>query len=574
MINIEKIIEIYSSLINNLGISIIIALVLSKTNFFKSLIINTKISVKDKIILSCIFGAVGIIATYTGIPIKGALANFRAIGAVIGGILGGFWVGLGAGLIAGTHRWLIDIGGFTAFACGVATVLEGIIGGWASKYIKGSSRMWSKALCVTAFSQTVQMITILIIAKPFDQVLELVRIIALPMITISSIGAALFILIIEEIFIEQQRIGGNYAQLALDIANKTLPIMRQGFNSNNLHKVANIILDRTEVAAVAFTDKTQILAHVGSGSDHHIPGNNILTGLTKKAIETRKIQIASSHEQIGCGDNKCPLNSAVIVPLSVRNEIIGTMKLYSEERNVIYKAVVRLAQGLASIFSSQIEISILDEQSRLLRKAEMKALQAQINPHFLFNSITTISSYCRTKPEQARNLLINLGEFFRKNLNAMNDYVCLKDEIEHIKSYVSIEKARFGDKLNVKYNIGNINCNIPPLTLQPLVENAIKHGLLQKNSGGVVKINVTKGKNHIKILVEDNGIGMDVSKCKDILNNDTSNNGIALINIDKRLRNAYGDDYGLEIKSKPGSGTKVFIKIPEKNSKKDDIYYD
>lgn len=564
MININNIIQIYLSLINNLGFGIILALVLSKAKFFKSLIINKKIKIKEKIILSLIFGGLGIIATYTGVPVKGALANFRAIGVVVGGILGGFWVGLGAGIIAGVHRWAIDIGGFTAAACGIATILEGIIGGIASKYVKKNTDIWYKVFWVTVLSQIVQMITILIVAKPFNEAVELVKIIALPMITINSLGSGLFMLVIEGIFKEKQKIGGNYAQLALEIANRTLPIMRTGFNKKNLEKVANIILKMTDVEAVAFTDKNKILAHCGSGSDHHTPDLPILTNLTKKAIKTKIYKVAISHKEIGCNNKDCPLNSAVIVPLKARDDVIGTMKLYSVENNGIDSAVIRLAQGLASLFSSQIELGIIDEQVRLLEKAELRALQAQINPHFLFNAITTISSYCRTKPEQARKLLSNLGDFFRKNLNTMKDFITIKEEIEHIKSYVAIEKARFGDKLKIEYNIKDINCKIPPLTLQPLVENAIKHGLLPKSEGGIIKIYTSRIKDDVKISIEDNGIGIEQKRLKDILDPEKCDQSIALININKRLKNVYGDACGMDIKSKPGHGTKISIRIPTK----------
>lgn len=563
-----NILQLYLSLMNNLGIGIIIALILSKTKFFKNLILNRGINLTGKILLSCIFGSLGIIATYTGVPVNGAIANFRAIGVVIGGILGGYWVGLGAGLIAGLHRWTIDIGGFTALACGIATVLEGVIGGIASKYIKGTTRIWYKAFFVTMFSQVIQMITILIVAKPFSDALELIKIIALPMITINSIGSALFMLIIEGIFVEQQKIGANGAQLALRIANKTLPIMRTGFNTTTLVKVANIILAMTDSDAVAFTDNEHIMVHVGSGSNHHVPGSDVLTKLTKKALETKRHQIASTHEEIGCNHETCSLNSAIIVPLISRNKVIGTMKLYSEEQHKINYMDIQLAHGLAHMFSTQIELSIMDDQTRLLEKAELTALQAQINPHFLFNAITTISSYCRTQPEVARNLLVNLGDYFRKNLNTVKSFVNLHDEIEHIKSYIAIEKARFGDKLTVIYDIGDINCKLPPLTLQPLVENAIKHGLLEKQGGGTITIRASQVKNEVRIVVEDDGVGISPEKCKSLLDPEKSIDSIALININSRLRNVYGDSYGLEIKSKVKQGTKVYVRIPLTESKK------
>ncbi|HOO12782.1 MAG TPA: histidine kinase, partial [Bacillota bacterium] len=223
-----------------------------------------------------------------------------------------------------------------------------------------------------------------------------------------------------------------------------------------------------------------------------------------------------------------------------------------------------LALGLAQLFSTQLELSKIEEQSRLLAKAELKALQAQINPHFLFNALNTIVSYCRISPGTARKLLIDLGDILRSSLGHYGENIDLYTEIKNIKSYLNIEKARFGSRLNVKFRIQeDLNCKIPPLLLQPLVENSIKHGLAPKEEGGTVVIGVSSGEGGIHIYVEDDGVGFETGSLLAQEEEGGAYKKIGLRNIDKRLKNMYGSDYGLKIESQKGKGTRISMFIPD-----------
>ncbi len=229
---------------------------------------------------------------------------------------------------------------------------------------------------------------------------------------------------------------------------------------------------------------------------------------------------------------------------------------------------MELALGLALLFSTQIELSKLDYQSELLAKAELKALQAQINPHFLFNAINTIVSLIRTQPDNARRLLIHLGNYFRKNLQQNTEEVNIHKEIEHINSYVEIEKARFGDNLKIIYDISeDVDCLLPPLLLQPIVENAIKHGVLEKIEGGTVEILAIDNDNETKIMVKDDGVGMSKELIESLLLGKIESDSIGLINVNNRLKNKYGEKYGLDIESEKDKGTTVTIRIPKKTKR-------
>ncbi|RKD31563.1 sensor histidine kinase [Thermohalobacter berrensis] len=563
------ILHILTGLVNRVGIIIVLAFILSKAKLFRNLVTKRKVSILDKFILSIFFGIFGIIGTYSGIKIQGALANSRVIGVFAGGLLGGPFVGIMSGFIAGLHRWAIDIGGFTAVACGISTTVEGILAGILSKKFYKSKNKWMFSLVAGAFAELVQMIIILIVAKPFSQALELVEIIGIPMITVNSIGISMFIAVTESIFKDQERAAAYQAQIALKIANKTLKYFRKGFNTDTAYKTAQIIYNMADLKAVAFTDTEKILAHVGAGEDHHKLGNPIKTNLTKSVIRTGKYKVANSQREIDCNNDSCSLKSAIIVPLKEKNKVIGTLKLYKTEEQSITQIDVELALGLALLFSTQIEVSKVEYQAKLLKDAELKALQAQINPHFLFNAINTIVSFVRIKPDKARELLLHLGSYFRKNLQQNKEEVELYKEIEHVKSYLEIEKARFGEKLKVKFHIpDNLTCYLPPLILQPIVENAVKHGIMEKLEGGTIEIKAIDEVDEVKLIVKDNGVGMDTLYVNSLFSQNKETSSVGLINVNNRLINKYGKEYGLKINSKLGKGTIVTMRIPKDTSER------
>ncbi|MEA1910692.1 MAG: LytS/YhcK type 5TM receptor domain-containing protein [Spirochaetota bacterium] len=555
-------ISILKTLVNQAGLVAILAFAISQSRTVKRIFTRKKKRRRDLIVIVVLFGSLGIVGTYMGVPVHGAIANSRVVGVFVAGLIGGPVAGLLTGMVAGFHRWVIDIGGFTAFACMLSTILEGLLGGLLSKRLERVEEKWFFALVAGAAAEVMQMLIILLIVKPFDEALSLVLIIAIPMIGANAIAIGIFIAIINSIKKEEDKVAANQAEIVLRIASKTIQYFRHGFNLETAQVTAKIILENTDLSAVAFTDEDSILVHVGEGSAHHPVGGAFQTDLTHKAIKSHKLQIANSREQIRCSNIHCRLQSAVVIPIMQGKNVIGTLKLYREMKNAISLVDINLAKGLGSLFSTQIELSMIEEQAKLLDRAELKALQAQINPHFLFNAINTIVSLIRTDPEAARTLLQNLSLFFRNSFQVEKTEVSIHQEIEHIRAYLEIEKARFGNKLKVNFKIpASLNFYIPPFLLQPLVENAVKHGVMVKRDGGEILVEAKEDKKKIVLTVEDNGVGMDEAQLKTILENN-DNESIALNNINKRLITKYGDKYGLSIESKKGRGTKVTIHIP------------
>lgn len=557
------IVEMMLALLNKLGIIIILAVIISKIGIFRKLIIKKNITFLDKIFLSIVFGLIGIMGTYSSVPINGALANTRIVGVMVGALLGGPMVGFLSGLIAAGHRYIIDIGGFTAVACGVSTLVEGLIGGYAHRYIKNRRNKWEAAFMIGMAAEFVQMIIILMIARPFSDALELVKIILFPMVVVNSFGIAIFVGIIENIYAEYDRIAASQAEVTLKIANLTLPYFRQGLNYEVAQKVVDIIYDFVDVAAVTITNRKEILSHKGLGEDHHKQGYDLQTEATKEAIETGKHMIIHNKEGIGCNRSDCQLRSSIVVPLKEKDKVVGTLKLYKKEENSITPIDTQLALGLGQLFSTQIELSKVEYQKKLITEAELKSLQAQINPHFLFNAINTIVSFIQFDSGKAKQLLISLAELFRKSLSNNQDLVSLETELKHIASYLEIEKARFGEKLQVRYDIqDHIHCKLPPLILQPIVENAVVHGILPKKNGGLVTIRCQKEADDLILEVIDDGVGMNENQLSSLFQEDANNSCVGLNNVNKRLINLYGEDYKLSIKSAYKEGTCVSIKIP------------
>ncbi|MEA5024112.1 hypothetical protein SDC9_09217 [bioreactor metagenome] len=195
--------------------------------------------------------------------------------------------------------------------------------------------------------------------------------------------------------------------------------------------------------------------------------------------------------------------------------------------------------------------------------AEIAFLRSQIKPHFLYNALNSIAALCKEAPDQAEDVVIQLSEYLRGSFDfkTLDSLTTVKKETELLEAYLNIEKVRFGKRLNVEYDIDeSINFPIPPLILQPLVENAVRHGLMSGVSGGTVKISIKKEMANVVFSIEDDGIGMEPSQVKRLLEQAPDENGVGLWNINQRLRLIYGNE--LEVWSERGAGTRVSFQLP------------
>lgn len=264
------------------------------------------------------------------------------------------------------------------------------------------------------------------------------------------------------------------------------------------------------------------------------------------------------HEYFTCTQAEgCPLGSALVVPLRLDNEVIGTIKLYEPKTKLFLNLNRTLGEGIARLLSEQLLRSRYEEQKRLLVTSELKLIQAQINPHFLFNALNTIIAVIRNDAERARELLLHLSNFFRKNLKRAGDLATLEEEIDHVNSYLKIEKARFEDRLQVEMEIDPalLPLKIPSFTLQPLIENAIKHGISGLLGPGVVRLTARRENGRVDIVIEDNA----GTYCEEV-----QKGGLGLAIVDKRIRNLCGEGFGVSVACQPQKWTRVTVTLPER----------
>lgn len=292
--------------------------------------------------------------------------------------------------------------------------------------------------------------------------------------------------------------------------------------------------------------------------------NDHLTHVTIDSLTSGTIHIAYSPAEIGCTHPNCTLSSAIVVPLMIKTRIIGTLKMYYTSPSYHPDSSdIAFAQGLADLFSTQLELTEIDYQRRLTEAAKMQALHTQINPHFLFNTLNTISSLIRTNPELARRLLIKFSQIFRFTLQYTGRVIMFEKEWAQVSGFLEIAIARHGDKLFVTHNLDPaiFSYGIPSLTLQPIIENSIKHGLQPREVGGSIAIEGTMTDTDIIITVTDDGVGFQGDP--DYYLEHPPQGHIGLSNVHRRLRGLYGAPYGLEITSVPEEGTTVVIRIPK-----------
>ncbi|MGE4538143.1 MAG: LytS/YhcK type 5TM receptor domain-containing protein [Desulfovibrio sp.] len=514
-----------------------------------------------------LFGLFGILGTYTGNYVFHSYANLRAIGVITAGLYGGPVVGIGAGLIAGGERYLIDIGGFSALPCALATILEGTAAGLIARRFPGRSLDWGVAMVLGILGESVHMGLVLALSRPFAEAVELVQVIGVPMIVVNAVGAAIFVKALRlQRRLREQR-DSSEARRILSIASQTVAHLRGGLTPESARATAAIILAETGVAAVAITGEATILAHVGVGEDHHQAGTHWRTRGTRLAFETGTALFLRDRDSIGCDKAGCPLCEAIIVPLRKGQAIRGCLKIYGTKSRPLDQPLFELAKGLAELFSTQLELEDIGITNQLLAHAEIRRLQAQINPHFLFNSLNTIASFCRTAPGQARELLLDLARYMRRNLDSSRGLVRLNEEMEQVRSYLAIEQARFGERITSEIELED-GCDawlVPPLLIQPLVENSVRHGLQGRQRGGRVRIEARRENDHLRVMVEDDGLGMTPDTIREILSPrdlESMTVGVGARNSNQRLVQLFGQQYALHIESAPGRGSRISFRIP------------
>ncbi|HDG0630439.1 TPA: sensor histidine kinase [Serratia marcescens] len=544
--------EMLLAVFDRAALMLICLFFLTRTRLFRQLLQKEDHTPLELGIVTAIFSLFALFSTYSGINVEGSLVNVRVIAIMAGGILFGPWVGIVTGIIAGVHRYLIDIGGITSVPCLITSIIAGISAGYINLKVRKEQR-WRAGIVGGMLCESLTMLLIVLWAKPTELGLDIVSQIALPMI-LGTVCIGLIVLLVQSVEDEKEVIAARQAKLALDIAHKTLPYFRN-INSKSLATICDIIRQDIRADAVAITDTHQVLAYVGVGREAYPIGREGLSRVTRESIRHGKIIIKNNLENPAAPQ----IHSQLVVPLWEKGEVTGALKIYYCHAHQITNTLKVMAVGLSQIISTQMEVSRIEHLRQMADKAEMRALQSKINPHFLFNALNAISSSIRLNPDTARQLIINLSRYLRYNLELNDELIDIRKELHQIQDYIAIEQARFGAKLTVIYDIDDdVSVRIPSLLIQPLVENAIVHGIQPCKGKGVVVIAVKDQGDRVKISVKDTGHGINQETIDRVARNEMPGHNIGLLNVHHRVSLLYGE--GLHIRRlEPGTEIAFYI---------------
>ncbi|MGI6218078.1 MAG: histidine kinase, partial [Coriobacteriales bacterium] len=345
----------------------------------------------------------------------------------------------------------------------------------------------------------------------------------------------------------------------LGLAEQTLNLMQGGLNKDSATEVCNILIDATDAKSVAIYDGNEdVVGHAGCDSIWDEMGDPIPIPWALNRFEYgAKFVIRSEHTD----DEKMPteLKACIGVPMKIQDEIVGSLKMYYSKHDRIDETQQATATGFAMLLSTQLALSELDAKTELATKMELRALQAQINPHFLFNTINTIASLIRTDPRQARILLREFAIFYRRTLESSQDLITIELELEQTLRYLGFERARFGaEKILLTSDVepGLDQLQVPAFIVQPIVENAVGHAMRPTGEPLHIAIEVKRAGDDVVISVADDGVGMEsTQRDKAVEKGNSKGAGIALKNVDDRLKSCFGKGSGIHIESVLDEGT-------------------
>ncbi len=356
------------------------------------------------------------------------------------------------------------------------------------------------------------------------------------------------------------RLGGEADRATfrtLHTASLAAPALREGLTASSAERAIRHLRTLLGTPAAALTDNEGLLAWDGGGSHH----DGQVGALAATTVEQGTTRVAD-RDELPCDEPGCPVRHAIISPLVVDDRIVGTLQVFSDHTS---GGLVRAADEVATWISGQLDLAELGASRSRLMEAELRALRAQISPHFIYNSLGAIASFVRTDPDRARELLLEFADFTRYSFRRHGEFTTLAEELRSIERYLLLEQARFGDRLQVTLRVAPevLPVAVPFLCIQPLVENAVRHGLEAADGDGQITIVARDLDQECVIEVEDNGAGEDPERVRRALAGSADDDSTGLANVDARLRTTFGDDYGLAVETAPGAGTKVIVRVPK-----------
>lgn len=390
-------------------------------------------------------------------------------------------------------------------------------------------------------------------------------------ITLLLVGALLVGLIVVALlagrFVRRRMLdppGVRAAAQALRTAGLAAPGLRNGLTEVSAVQALPYLRALLETPGVALCDPDgRSLGAQGPGGHHaEGPPDGVVGQTVRAALRADRRQLVTLPD---CEVPGCAVTRAVVVPLVASGRPAGALVVLTG--STVGPYLIRAADETSRFIATQLELADLDVSRADLARAEVRALRAQISPHFIYNALTTIAAFVRSDPDRARELLLEFADFTRYSFRQAGEFTTLADELGNIEKYLILERARFGDRLRIRWRIAPevLGVVVPFLSIQPLVENAVRHGLAGRPDGGTVAVTAEDIGPDCVISVEDDGLGMDPDRVgrPDEPGADHGSDHVGLGNVDDRLRAAFGEDYGLVVETAPDAGTKVIVRLPK-----------
>ncbi|MQA62674.1 MAG: sensor histidine kinase [Actinophytocola sp.] len=376
------------------------------------------------------------------------------------------------------------------------------------------------------------------------------------------VAAVLAVVVSIVVFVRSRRPGKATEDAVLHAVHRlslAAPDLREGLDQDAADRITRHLLDLLGCVAVGITDREGILqSWDGEANDHYV---DLVEAITEAREGNRREIVA--HEKLPCTHrNSCRMRTAVITPLIVDGVTQAVLIVVGKTRG---QRLIQMADAVAQFVRTQFELASLEESKSQLQQAEIKMLRAQISPHFVYNALNTISSLILTDPEEANELLLEFADFTRYSFRSSGMFTTLAEELRNIDRYLTIETARFGGRLNVRLKIAPevLSVVVPFLIVQPLVENAVKHGLASKPGGGTVSVVAEDAGNEALISVEDDGVGMDPARLQDLSHVHRTGEHVGLGNISQRMLQMFGPEYPLIVETAKGAGMRVTLRVPK-----------
>ncbi|WP_395402662.1 sensor histidine kinase [Arthrobacter sp. UC242_113] len=344
----------------------------------------------------------------------------------------------------------------------------------------------------------------------------------------------------------------------LHAASKAGRHLRTGLNPAGAAKASRQLRALLGCDALAILDVSGVLAWDGAAEELR-PG---LMALAADVLSSGRTQVFNAADLQLRSPKSGSVAAAVVAPVRSGARVVGAVAAFAPQAGA---GLVRATTEVADWVAAQVELAELDASRTLLMEAEVRALRAQISPHFIYNSLNAIASFINTDPARARELVMEFADFTRYSFRRHGDFTTLAEELRCIDRYLLLERARFGERVQVSLRIAPevLSTVIPFLSLQPLVENAVRHGLEAKEGPGHITIAANDLGAFAEVTIEDDGVGMDPVQLQSMLAGHVDGEHVGLRNVDARLRQVYGDDHGLVIETAPGEGTLITMRVPK-----------